>query len=736
MAIASELPIQTLDAALGAVNETPESRINFMKTLASSAVKILADKPWDKRSPPDSNMHMLFVSDGDNLQQPMLAVFTDQEIATSYLGDSPTIHHAYQHIIEAQMGWALLGIPPHTGIMVNPNSGLSFRISPEMTSKMRSVAQFTFFLKQSKRIVQNRAAVSQERKPLFPPAVASAHNDIQQMVNIGKFSEAEQRVSALEAASTSEEYILCLRAILARAQGNHPHAIQLFRQALGKTHDARLAANFWSLLAQVLDETEEPEEAEYAYFQAQAGDPLEITNTMNLAVFLSKHRRVEEALTLLRRGMEAYPSDPALAALVAQLLVEHDEFDSGLATLEQLITKFPTIAGLHYNRAVCLQMLGRLDEATPEYEQALRLDPNMDGHSQYVHTRKFSRDELSLDHLYVKTLERRTQDDMPLNSRIDANFALVQIYETMGDVDRAFAHMQVGNTLKRAGFKKYSIEIAKSEISNILSLYSKQFIEAFKNAGASDLAPIFVLGMPRSGTTLTEQILAAHTRINPGSEMPYLGEFGDEFVKTWSGHSADFEQHHAEMVQDLQYMAAGYSKRTKRLQEPSKRFTDKMPGNFLNIGLIYLLFPHASVIHCQRHPMDNCLSCYERLFSQGIPYSYDLRELGEYYKTYRQVMSHWHSVLPSGFILNVQYEQLVDNLEGQIRRILNFCGLEFEDACMHFQDVKRSVKTASSVQVRKPLYKTSVNRWLKYREKLTPLIEVLGQELGGANTQD
>jgi Flp pilus assembly protein TadD len=729
MATASDFKIPPLDTALKTVDDTSESRANLIKVLAGSVIYVLADKPWDKHSPPDSSMRLLLVSDGPNQLQPMLAVFSNPERANKYLEDNRSLQHPFQHVLEVEMGWASLGIPLRAGVMLNPNSERSFRISPEVSAKLRDAAQMHVSVVLTNRLAQHPKDTQDKQIPILTPEIESAQAEIHKLIADGKIQEAELKVTALETSGTPAEHTLCLRALIARQQADYKNAALFLRTALDKARDTRLLANIWWILGQILDEDGESQEAEHAYFQAQTSDPGELTYAMSLASILAKNHRLNDALTLLREQMKIHASDPAPAAQIAQLLVENDQYDIGLETLNELITKYPGIAGLHYNRAACLQMLGDIEKATLDYELALRLDPNLDGHSQYVHARKFLPGELSYENMYIKMLELRSQSNMPINSRIDADFALAKLYDLMGDYDRAFAHMHSGNGLKRSTFKKYSIEKAKDEIATILDLYTKNFLDRFKNTATSEIAPIFILGMPRSGTTLTEQILAAHSGVNAGSEMIYFGELADEFTKNWAGYSLESDQQHDKIVRGLKQIVSGYTERTSKLQTPNKRFTDKMPGNYLNIGLIYLLFPNASIIHCQRNPMDICLSCYEHLFSKGLPYSYDLRELGEYYKTYLGAMRSWRNILPEQFILDVQYEQVVGDPENQIRRILDFCGLDFEEACLDFHKVKRSVKTASSVQVRQPLYKTSVNRWHNYRKHLGLLIETLGPEI-------
>jgi hypothetical protein len=220
------------------------------------------------------------------------------------------------------------------------------------------------------------------------------------------------------------------------------------------------------------------------------------------------------------------------------------------------------------------------------------------------------------------------------------------------------------------------------------------------------VVPIFVVGMPRSGTSLIEQILASHAQIQGAGELQDLAACESE---------------------GMDGLAQGYLSRLPALAGGKIRIVDKQPDNFLRIGLIRTILPNARIIHCVRNPIDTCVSCYSKLFSAGQHFSYDLAELGRYYRRYSDLMAHWRSVLPADAMLDVAYEDVVDDLEGQARRLIDYCGLEWDDRCLSFHKTRRIVKTASAVQVRKPLFRTSLERWRRYEAHLGPLLHALGE---------
>ena len=257
-----------------------------------------------------------------------------------------------------------------------------------------------------------------------------------------------------------------------------------------------------------------------------------------------------------------------------------------------------------------------------------------------------------------------------------------------------------------------------------IEVFTGEFLDAKSGHGDPDSAPIFIVGLPRSGSTLIEQILASHSMVDGTHELrdlgmvvksdPRLGRFNPRYPKSL----ADLDPAR------LRHLGAEYIRRTRRYRGDRPFFTDKNPNNFSHVGLLHLILPNAKIIDARRHPLDSCLGSYKQLFAQGQPFSYDLVELGEYYLEYDRLMKHWHQVLP-GNVLDVHYEQVVADVEGQVRRILDHCGLPWDDACLRFHETERAVKSASSEQVRQPIYSTSVNTWRHYERHLAPLIEVL-----------
>ena len=726
--MAAELFSTTIDDALKSAPDDVDGRLHIISTLVNSRVLIIVDKPWDGRSAPDRNMQLAVVSDGSNRQQAMVAVFSLREHAEKYLRSLGQVHHAFQNIIQVQMSWVLLGVPPGAGIMLNPNTERGFRIPPDIAAELHRRAQAGFAASQAAH-VQHQENRTQPEKPAEGPRNPIVIK-IQEALDINDIDAAERYIEELSSSGIEEEYTLSSKALVAKYRKEYPVALDLLKQAIAVTKSDILTGEFWWEIAQVSIDSDDFEQAEHAYNQARRFEPDNVRYVLDLARFMSERARLDEALQLLRDAVKTQPADSAPAIYIGSVLMDAGQHEKAIVALDDAVAKYPQAAGAHFNRAVCLQMLGRVDEARVEFETALTLDPALDGHQQYANVRKITRDDISPGNVYLQLLERRAAEDMPMSSRIDSNFALAKVYNSAGDLQRSFDYLVVGNKLKRSTIR-WTMADTYEELDEITDFFDKGFIDNYRGKAASDLAPIFVLGMPRSGTTLTEQILAAHSRVRPGGELVHMGKAVDLFIKDWKGRHAELGSEREDVVKSLRAVAEKYDTLTKFLQEPGMRFTDKMPGNYLNIGFIYLLFPNASVIHCHRNPVDNCLSCYERLFTKGLNFSYDMGELADYYKLYRRIMQKWRELIPADFILDVEYEQMVAEPEDQIRRILGFCGFEFEEACMNFHEVKRTVTTASSLQVRQPLYKTSVERWKKYGDRLIPLLESLGPELTG-----
>jgi Sulfotransferase family len=259
-----------------------------------------------------------------------------------------------------------------------------------------------------------------------------------------------------------------------------------------------------------------------------------------------------------------------------------------------------------------------------------------------------------------------------------------------------------------------------------MRVFTPELIDARRNAGEPSARPVFIVGMMRSGTTLVEQILASHPRVFPGGEMKHFAA-AVEGVCNKIGSAASFPDLVADMADaNFRDIGASYTAAISSLAPDAAHITDKMPSNFIFAGFIHLALPNAVIIHTVRNPVDTCLSCFSKLFSGQQNHTYDLAELGRYHRRYQALMGHWHAVLPAGRILDVRYEELVADPEGQARRILAHCGLDWDPRCLDFHQTERAVRTASAAQVRQPIYASSVGRSRLYAPFFGPLLAELG----------
>jgi hypothetical protein len=289
--------------------------------------------------------------------------------------------------------------------------------------------------------------------------------------------------------------------------------------------------------------------------------------------------------------------------------------------------------------------------------------------------------------------------------------------------------LRKGNELKRRQ-SDYDEKSAVELFQRLRDVFDGGLLDRFQGEGDPSSMPIFVLGMPRSGSTLIEQILASHPQVHGAGELNDLDAAVSSVLGT-GGKPARYPEcipslDGAILRQIGQTYLSRLLSRLPSCADGKVRIIDKLPGNFVHIGLIRLILPNARIIHTVRDAVDTCVSCYSKLFTSGQSFSYDLAELGRYYRGYRELTTHWRSVLPPDAMLDVVYEDVVDDLEGQARRMIDYCGLPWDDRCLNFDKTSRTVKTASAVQVRKPLFRSSVQRWRKYEAGLGPLLNELG----------
>ncbi|HTH98766.1 MAG TPA: sulfotransferase [Stellaceae bacterium] len=379
----------------------------------------------------------------------------------------------------------------------------------------------------------------------------------------------------------------------------------------------------------------------------------------------------------------------------------------------------PLYAQAHANLGVALLEHGFVDKAVMAYERAIELDPaNAQFYRLLAEARPITRESQHFPALLALARDRRR---LPTDQRIEVNFACANVYEHVGDFRRAYKHMVEGNKLKRRGIV-YDEANMLAIMQHIESVFTPDLMQAGRGCGHDTPAPIFVIGMPRSGSTLIEQILAAHPDVASLGEDGALGGFIDEAGPTTPPFPDWIE---TMSVTAIPAIGASYLDHMTLKAPGAKRVINKMLGNFTLLGLLHLVFPNARFIHTRRDPLDNCLSCYARLFTESFEFTFDLQEIARFYRAYETLMAHWRRLLPSGVMIDIQYEEFVADSERQTRRLLAHCGLDWHEDCRNFWRSNRAIRTASVAQVRRPIYQNALKRAEHYVEARAILQEAL-----------
>lgn len=440
-----------------------------------------------------------------------------------------------------------------------------------------------------------------------------------------------------------------------------------------------------------------------------------------LARACQEQRSLVAAEQHVRKALELKPGRAQAHSLLGNIHSEQAFPELAARDFEQALALDPDLVGAHIGKGHLLMEMGRMDDAEASFRRALELDPTSIGpRLSLTQVRKTK----AGDENFV-ALEQAAADigNMPETRALSLHFALGKAYEDTKQHDKAFPHFMEGCRLKRKRIE-YSADNTDLIAQNICNTFTPELLKKLGNAGDDSRLPIFVLGMPRSGTTLTETIIASHPDVYGAGELPDLLQIAGK------GHGRNETGYPLNLLDmttdDLGRMGAQYAAQLKARAPEAKNITDKMPANYLGIGLIHLMLPNAKIVHIRRNAVDTCVSQFTRLFNRSQHQSYDLRELGRYYRSYLKVMAHWREVLPPGSFYELQYEQLVANQEEESRKLISYCGLDWNDACLSPDKTERNVKTASVTQVRQPVYTSSVERWRVYEKYLGPLLEELG----------
>jgi len=466
-----------------------------------------------------------------------------------------------------------------------------------------------------------------------------------------------------------------------------------------------------------------PGEAAAQFEQALALKPGQAEVHFKLGNALSALERRREAAAQFERVLALEPGHAEAHNDLGNALVALDRSAEAIAHYEKALELKPDSAGAYANLGYLLMELGRVEEARQATEKAVALAPRKPTlYRQLAMTRRFAAGDPIL-----AAMEELAKEPAAFGQeeRIELHFALAKALADIGRHEDSFRHLVAGNALKRQ-LVVYDEAQTLALFERVRTSFTPELMRGKAGLGNPSLLPVFVIGMPRSGTTLAEQILASHPKAFGAGELLF---FRDAVPRgRWPGGAdTPYPEAAAAMSgEELGRVALHYLTLTSALAPAAERIVDKQPMNFLFAGLIHLALPNARIVHMRRDPVDNCFSCFSQLFAGHQLYAYDLGEIGRYYRAYAKLMEHWQAVLPPGVMLEVQYEALVDDFERQARRIVEHAGLDWDDACLAFYKTARRVRTASAVQVRQPIYRSAIGRARPYGELLRPLREALG----------
>jgi tetratricopeptide (TPR) repeat protein len=467
------------------------------------------------------------------------------------------------------------------------------------------------------------------------------------------------------------------------------------------------------------------EEAVAQFLKAIAAAPDFAEAHSNLATAFAAMDLYEGAAAHYQRAVAIKPDFAAAHSNLGHTLVALNRPEEAIAACRRAIELAPDNADGYFALGHALRMLGRLAEARQALEKGLGLSPaRTDLHHALADVKRFAPGDPQL-----AIMEKLACEEAPLAApqRIELHFGLAKAYADIDQPERAFAHLIAGNGLKRRTIA-YVEAAPLAGFQRVEAAFTPALLRQKQRTGDLSAVPIFVFGMPRSGTTLVEQVIASHPRAFGADERMDFTRAVSMLVGP-NGMPIFPDMIHSVTAAQLRAVGAAYLAGMRVAAPAAERIVDKWPMNFVFAGLIHLALPNAKLIHVRRDPLDTCLSCFARLFAgPHLSYTYDLGELGRYYRGYEKLMAHWRRVLPHGVMLEVQYEELIADFAPQARRIVAHCGLEWDERCLAFHATQRPVRSASAAQVRQPLYASAVGRSRAYAAMLGPLMEALGSK--------
>ncbi len=481
--------------------------------------------------------------------------------------------------------------------------------------------------------------------------------------------------------------------------------------------------------------------------RAAALDPGRASYHRDLAEAMIFGAKPQDAIPVLNQAIKIDANDPKAHFFLGLATMSVGRLDDAMKAYQTAIKLEPNYGPAYNNIGSLYEGRGDLKEARNAYKKAIKIDPKnvqaqnniaailiaegeIDAAKDHLEEAINARPDFIEAHHNLSALKKYQQDDphldilksllanidkMPVDYQVRLHFILGKVKADLGDYDLSFDHYQKGNALKRGTFE-YDEEAFKKHTDAIKSQFTAEYIESGQPCEDIGITPIFIVGMPRSGSSLIEQILSSHSEIEAGGELTYLSDLVRDHIGVFPTNLTD---------EKLANIGNEYLLKIKEINVQARFIVDKMPGNFQYAGLIAKIFPDAKIIHSKRNVMDCCVSNYTHLFLHTIHFTNDLGELGRYFNILSDLMDHWHTVLPGDLLYDIQYEDVVENLEIEAKKLVDFIGVDWKEDCLSFHEKKGAVKTASAAQVRKPIYKSSVERWRDYEKFLGPLKEVL-----------
>jgi len=554
------------------------------------------------------------------------------------------------------------------------------------------------------------------------PALLASWNELYKLAveskNRGSARHAQEKIEQLK---SLPNILLHINQIL--NEGNIKEAEKKCREFL-KVNPTNTHA--MSLLAEIASRLGHLNDSEFLLESAVKLNPEDSEIRKKYLLILRKRQKFSKTMEQADILVQQNPHNLSFQAQKAIEVMQNGDHEESIRLLENILEKAPLDPNTLTAKGHAEKTLGRTEDAIKSYQTAYN-SKHDHGEAYFslanLKTYKFDDEEIS----QMKNQLKRV--DISIGDRTYFHFALAQACESIGDYGEAFYHLDHGNHIRKQQ-TKYSIEMMDKEIQAQINICNKEFFKSMGEGGFNTKDPIFILGLPRAGSTLIEQIIASHSMVDGTLELPNILTMaqdlrGEDIYGTLGKYPGSMKNL---TLTDRENMGKKFIKDTEMHRDSAPMFTDKMPNNFRHIALIHLIMPNAKIIDARRYPLDCCFSMFKQLFAQGQEFTYGLEEAGSYYNSYVKLMNHWDNVLPNK-ILRVNNEDVIDDLEGQVRRILSFLELPFEDACVSFHKTERSVRTASSEQVRQPINKKGMGRWKSYAKHLKPLINSIDKNL-------